>query len=225
MRQIAAIRTRRCKQAGENRNDVAGGRAACARRQTGQTAGFTLTEALATVIIVGLVTSILAGGIALATRQYTQSMSNSEAQMLYSSLQKILDTELRFTGTIETDASGKVIGFESKHYKAKKEGEDPIGTSKLCSIPADSDGTIAQDPSTPGQLGMASALGSGVVTNTFLGSGAYNYGLLASVHSLTYSKDRKCFTVNLVISQGSGSDALTLVDETFTVRALNVQNV
>lgn len=187
-------------------------------------AGFTITEALATVVIVGLVTAILAGGIGLATSQYTKSMSNSEAQMLYSSLQKILDTELRFTKTYVADAGGNVTGFESKHYKAKEidQGGTAVAkeTSALCTVPVGGDGKTANEPGTPGMLGMASALGQGAVTNTFLGSGAYNYGLKACVKSLTYESGSRCFKVRLAITQGS-DEASPLVDETFTVRALN----
>ena len=195
-----------------------------------QRSGFTITEALATVIIAGLVTSILAGGIALATKQYTQSMSNSEAQMLCSSLQKILDTELRFTSTISTSGSAvngeyAVTGFESKHYKAKDTSTGGAAsytaTSVLCTVAEGENGTVIQTPDNPGQLAMASSIANDAVYNPFLGSGAYNYGLEASVEKLTYNESGKYFTVELAISQGSGNDTSTLVSETFTVKALN----
>ena len=93
-----------------------------ARRARG---GFTISEALATVLIVGLVSIILAGGIVLATRHYTQSMSASEGHMLYSSLQQILETELSYTSTYTYSSSAEnvdsVTGFSSRHYKAKSE--------------------------------------------------------------------------------------------------------
>lgn len=185
-------------------------------------AGFTLTEALATVIIVGLVTSILASGIALASRQYVQSMSVSEAQMLYSSLQKILDTELRFTSSFEVDASGNVTSFESKHYIAKGTGEGGLqATSVLCTVPTGSSGTTANAPNTPGLLGMASGFGDDVVTNVFLGKGSYNYGLEASVPAFRFNENTGFFELTLAISKGSGEDRQVFAEGSFTVRALN----
>lgn len=196
----------------------------CSRERA---AGFTLTEALTTLLIVGLVTTILAGGIGLATRQYAISMSSSEAQMLYSSLQKILDTELRYTKEITVDSDGNLVTFTSKHYKAKKSGGGLTDTSKLCSVLDGPGSTIAYDPrTTPGQLGMASELNQeNAAINTFLGSGAYNYGLQASVPLIKYDDEAEYFLVRLVISKGSGDDRKDLVAETFSVRALNLSSV
>ena len=187
-------------------------------------AGFTLTEALATVIIVGLVTSILASGIALASRQYVQSMSVSEAQMLYSSLQKILDTELRFTSNFAADAYGNVTSFESKHYIAKGTAGSEGGltpTKVLCTVPSGSNGSKATVPTEPGLLGMASGIGDNVVTNLFLGEGVYNYGLEASVTRFIFNEDTGFFELTLIISKGSDDDKQVFAEGSFTVRALN----
>lgn len=224
-----ATRHHICQQAGEGsaRFDAIGGRV---ERALKQRAGFTITEALATVVIVGIVTAILAGGIALATRQYTQSMSNSEAHMLCSSLQKVLDTELRFTNTINASASGvsgeyRVTGFESKHYKAKDTSAGGAAsytaTSVLCTVAEGENGTVVQTPENPGQLAMASSIANDAVYNPFLGSGAYNYGLQACVKKLTYNQAGKYFSVVLEVTQGSGSNASVLAHEEFTVKALN----
>lgn len=187
-------------------------------------AGFTLTEALATVIIVGLVTSILASGIALASRQYVQSMSVSEAQMLYSSLQKILDTELRFTSNFAADAYGNVTSFESKHYIAKGTAGSEGGltpTKVLCTVPSGSNGSKATVPTEPGLLGMASGIGDNEVTNLFLGEGVYNYGLEASVTRFIFNEDTGFFELTLIISKGSDDDKQVFAEGSFTVRALN----
>lgn len=215
----------RQRQAGDG---VARGAAAACARALKQVAGFTLTEALTTVVIVGLVTTILAGGIGLATKQYTQQMSNSEAQMLYSSLQKILDTELRFVDEFKYDkTSGKVTSFESKHYMAQQSISNP-GTMEptiyLCTIARmPGDVMVAQEPATPGQLAMASDYGLDKAYNPLLPSAAYNYGLQASVKTFTYNSTGNYFTLNLTISHPDGEtvDGQILVDETFTVRPLN----
>ena len=191
--------------------------------------GFTLTEALATVIIVGLVTCILASGIALATRQYTQTMSMSEGQMLYSSLQKILETELGYTSSYTSDGNNEdggvnVTGFSSKHYKAKSDDNatgslNPVATENVCTLADGDSGVTIQDMNVPGRLAMCSA--DGKVTNPFLGTGSYNYGLQAYVGKLTYNKGKRMFTVGLGITK-NGDTASPLIYETFTVRALNL---
>lgn len=200
-------------------------RGRCARALE-QSAGFTLTEALTTVIIVGLVTTILAGGIGLATEQYTQQMRNSEAQMLYSSLQKILDNELRVVEQFEYDEDGNVTDFESKHYMAQ--GPDLANmkkTTKLSSLTRlPGDMMVPTNPSTPGQLAMATGYdNAGEFYNPLLPSAAYNYGLQASVKTFTYNSASNYFTLHLVISRPNGetADGQVLIDKTFTVRPLN----
>lgn len=195
------------------------------RRVLGSRAGFTLTEALATVLIVGLVTTILAGGISLAVRHYTQSMLESEAQMLYSSLQKVLDTELRYTTAITTEA-GQVTGFASKHYKARVDAEGAggsyVATEKLCTVIEGAGDVLISQPSISGQLAMTSGFDAATaVYSPLLGSGAYTKGLSASIPSLTYDAPSDSFVVNLVISQGAGSSAQEVLNQTFTVKAMN----
>lgn len=190
-----------------------------------QSSGFTLTEVLATLIIVGLVTTILASGIGLATSQYAKSMSNSEAQILYSSLQKIMDTELRFTKTIlvESDQDRMAVkGFFSRHYVPNSsDSGSQTDTFKLCTVAGGTGSTGAQEPSTPGQLGMATKIDSGAVVSTFLGEGAYNYGLQAFVNSLIYVKSGRYFVVDLAITKNSDVGN-PLAQGVFTVHALNL---
>lgn len=170
--------------------------------------GFTLTEALATIIIVGLVTSILASGIALATRQYTLSMATSESQMLYSSLQRVIDTELRYTDKIYVE-NGEVVGFDSTHYYAKGNTLTPY----LC---ATDDKNAVKEGGGYGRLAFASSRAEDALTNPLLGSGSYNYGLEVSVR-ITYTEPY--FTVELAISNDGGQT--TLVNESFSVRSMN----
>ena len=227
---LPRIKARRTAVEGRSRSALGSAqRGGAVRRALGSLAGFSLTEALAAVVIVGLVTAILASGVALASRQYTQAMTSSEANMLFSSLQKILDTELRYTGEFkeETVASQSTVKFDSKHYMAK-ETDGPGGTSTftqtgyLCTVVEDGGTAVISGPAKPGMLAMTSALDDpAALYSPLLGSGSYNYGLQASVPSITYDSGRGCFVVNLVISKGAGEDLQTYVDETFTIRAMN----
>lgn len=184
-----------------------------ADRTARQAAGFTLTEALATVIIVGLVTIMLASGITLATRQYTNSLASSQSQMLYSSLQQVLDTELRYTTEVFTK-DGNVIGFTSKHYIAK--GNDV--TNLLVTISAEDE---VQLMSRPGELALSNSFDQDeTAVNRLLGGGAYNYALRASVQLFSYNSTTQDFSVSLFITKGDDIDN-PLVKGEFTVRAMN----
>lgn len=182
-------------------------------RAARQAAGFSLTEALATLVIVGLVTIMLASGIALATRQYTNSLASSQSQMLYSSLQQILDTELRYTSEVFTK-DGSAVGFTSKHYIAK--GNDV--TNLLVTINANDE----INPMTePGELALSNSFDQDeTAVNRLLGSGAYNYELKASVQSFSYDSITHDFFVRLYITKGSNLDD-PLAKGDFTVRAMN----
>lgn len=183
------------------------------------TAGFTLTEVLATVIILGLVTSGVAMAVTVGTQQFTQSMANSESRMLFSTLQQDMKNDLSYTSTLFSDETPSgdgvvaVTGYKSLHHGDKN--------ADLCLKALDDDGAVVEpavgsgDLTYSGQLALCSM--DGKVINRLLGKAAYNYGLTARVRSLTYDPKTKLFKVNLAIDSADG----VLVDETFSVKALN----
>lgn len=183
-------------------------------------AGFTLTEALATVIIVGLVTSMLAGGIALAVRQYTQSMAASQSQMLCSTLQQIIDTDLRYTSTVylsdsNEDGTFKVVGYSSKSFRAQGDVPTPF----LRSL---DDENKPYDINNYGQLALcASQNPTETVVSRILGTGSYNYGLRAKIVDFRYNSNERLFKVSLCVGRPDSGDPLET--QTFTVNALNIQ--
>lgn len=183
-------------------------------------AGFTLTEALATVIIVGLVTSMLASGIALAARQYTQSMAASQSQMLCSTLQQIIDTDLRYTSTVylsddNGDSTFKVVGYSSKSFRAQGDVPTPF----LRSL---DDENKPCDISNYGQLALcASQNPTETVVSRILGTGSYNYGLRAKIVDFRYNSSERLFKVSLCVGRPDSGDSLET--QTFTVNALNIQ--
>lgn len=182
-------------------------------------AGFTLTEVLATVIILGLVTSGVAMAVTVGTQQFTQSMANSESRMLFSTLQQDMKNDLSYTSTLFSDETPSgdgvvsVTGYKSLHHGDKN--------ADLCLKALDDDGTVVEpavgsgDLTYSGQLALCST--DGKVINRLLGKAAYNYGLTARVRSLAYDPKTKLFKVNLAIDSADG----VLVDETFSVKALN----
>ncbi len=193
------------------------------------TAGFTLTEALATVIIIGLVTATMAGGVALASKQFTRSIAHSQAQQLYSSLAQTIDNDLRYTNTYY-GSSDNVTGYTSFAHGVPESKKNIVlgDDAKLYLKTLASDGN-EQDLGTPGELALCNDVSTNTdegknkkLTNRLVGRGSYNNGLKASITSFTYDTTSKLFSIELVISQvDSDGNATTFIDQTFTVKALN----
>lgn len=200
-----------------------------AKQRTRATAGFTLTEALATVIIIGLVTATMAGGVALASKQFTRSIAHSQAQQLYSSLAQTIDNDLRYTNTYYGSADN-VTGYTSFVHGVPESKKNIVlgDDAKLYLKTLASDGT-EQGLGTPGELALCNDVSTNTdedknkkLTNRLVGRGSYNNGLKASITSFTYDSNAKLFSIDLVISQvDSDGNATTFIDQTFTVKALN----
>ena len=172
-------------------------------------AGFTLTEMLATIIIVLLVSAGLVTTVGLALRQYNNSMRNSESQVLASTLKSIISSELEHTNvsTMEIDASGNVIAFESTDYALK---------GSLSSFYA-VDGDLSET-SGYGQL-FCGKKGDSTLGSLVIGSASYTRGLGMKLNSITYNSASKYFTVRFEV----GYDDTSLKTEEFSVRALNAK--
>lgn len=83
--------------------------------------GFTLVEALVTLMIVALVAAAVSTGIAFAVRQYSESMETSQAIVLMSTLKDTISNELAITENVELGAEGddgsrEVESFFSAYY-------------------------------------------------------------------------------------------------------------
>lgn len=174
-------------------------------------AGFTLTEVLATVIILGLVTAGMATAITVGVQQFNKSMALSEGQQLYSSISRLLENDLRFSGA--PSASGPVTSYQSINYS----NEQMLYLEAL-----DDEGNVVSpangETTGYGQLALCSHDEGSTVKNYLLGRAAYNYGLRAKVKSFNYDKGAHYYTLELVI--GDPSQGYDVVDETFTVYSL-----
>ena len=74
--------------------------------------GFTLTETVATLLIVVLVTTVLATGVPFAFNQYTKSVTLSESKTLYSTIATTMQAELRSV----SDNPAPIFAAESDAY-------------------------------------------------------------------------------------------------------------
>ena len=177
--------------------------------------GFTLVEMISTLAIVVLITMLVAVGVSLATRTYSQSVELSEAKVLHSTLSSVISNELAQTSTIKPDPKTPVDGgyklgkFFSRNYGVEDD---------LCSFRV-----ISSDGKDYGEI----ALGSSTTQNRLLSSGAYTNGTGAKVSAVYYGAGAKSgepahFEVTLVVYSKDGEE---LVSNTFDVVPYNSVNV
>lgn len=173
-------------------------------------AGYTLTEMLCVVFLIGLVSVGMVTGIDTGSRQFKKSVRVSEATTLYTTLQTLLSNELRFTNldTLTVDSNNKVKTFYSITFAIR---ENPTGLYVL-------DGTKEREdiPLTNNGYGQL-AIGDGETFNRLLGKSSYTHNLGAKA-SITYNSSGQYFTVDLDIGI-VGTDT-SIVHKSFDVRNL-----
>ena len=135
-----------------------------------------LVELLSAVLVMLLVTSLLVLGVRIGTKAYVKSVSMSEAQILCATLTTLITDELRYAGTIQADADGRV-GFFSQNFG----GAD----GAVSYFAADENGQIT--------------LGG----TPILSKRAYPYGLQAAIN-LRYAKTENRFTAILTVCGADG---------------------
>ena len=156
--------------------------------------GFSLIELLAAILILSLVTGGLVTGVILSSNQYKESIRQSEASQLYNTISSLLTNELRFTNKIsyKEGTTNEVEAIKSVSYQ--------IDESNLCKIYVlYESGYDAGD--NYGRIALAT----------------YTNDLGAKIHSITYDRTQKLFTVDLDI----GYNDKSIIRNEFNVRALN----
>lgn len=161
--------------------------------------GFTLSEVLVATILMLLVSLGLTTGIALSNKQFVNSIQQSEAQELYSTLSSLISNELRFTTQINLN-NGDVLSFYSFTY-ALEDRETSL-------VSLDEKGNETE---TYGYL----ALGSNKKYNKLIGDASYPNNLGAN-GTIKY-KDGY-FVINLKIGTIEGKE---IISKTFNVIPLN----
>ena len=76
-------------------------------------AGLTMVELLCALAVLLLVAACMVVGVSLAVRSYDRSLASSEAQVLCATLQTTVSDELRYSGTLFYDQTGRLTGFFS----------------------------------------------------------------------------------------------------------------
>ena len=168
--------------------------------------GFSLGELLAATLILLLASQVMAQGVAFAARMYNESLTRSHSKQLCSSLTAAIETELRYTTSIEYDTStGKLKNYFSREY----------GQTGSSFLSIDQDNKVADT----GELAVKTNSGTKSAYQRLLSSSTYSsYDLQAKVVSTTYDKDENQFTVNLEIYNNKDEK---LLESTFDVIPIN----
>ena len=68
------------------------------------------------LLVLLLVAACMVVGVSLAVRSYDRSLASSEAQVLCATLQTTVSDELRYSGTLFYDQTGRLTGFFSQEH-------------------------------------------------------------------------------------------------------------
>ena len=166
-------------------------------------AGVSMLEMLAAMLILVLVAGGMVTAVTLANRQYVNSMRQSEANTLSSTVRTILTDELGYASRIWVDENGHVVKFLSRSY------QDPDWAS-----------TIATDAEDGGYGHLIyKDLQDDTRSRELLSRSAYPNNLGACVDSVTYADG--LYTVELRI--GCGEEEYLAV--TFQILAVNTPTI
>lgn len=178
--------------------------------------GFSLGELLAATIILLLASQVMAQGISFAVRMYNESLTRSHGKQLCSTLTNMIETELRYTTSIKTDTSGKLVNYFSPVY----------GQTKSSFAVIDENGNQATGTG-GGEIAIQiTNQNDKVVWQKLLSSASYSsYGLKARVGSVTYTPDSKNigrFHVILMIEDKKGKNLVTNEFDVIPVNSVKI---
>ena len=99
------------------------------KRKLSGSRGTTLVEMLVTTIILLLASSAMVAGVTFASRSFEKVFSQSESQMLCSTLKTTISDELYHTKTIYVDGNDRFRGYFSQKY-----GKPPAEQDSFISV-------------------------------------------------------------------------------------------
>ena len=158
--------------------------------------GFTLTEMLATLIILGFVTLCVASGVATAVRCYRDLMFESESRLFISSLNESVKDTLRYApkekvstedGGPDGDGYKKVIKFY--FYKEKYSKDKHLSKYEF------TEGEFSDET---GKLQLKDSVNNSVVG----GRGIYSQSLKIENFELRFHESRRIFKFSYTVRDG-----------------------
>lgn len=179
--------------------------------------GYTLTEALVTMLLVAVVTAAMSTGIAFAARQMTSSLELSEGVVLQSTLKNVVANELAVTSDATvanapgSDGLYALTNFFSVNYG------DVEAASQFVVI--DQSGNQKASSAGFGQLAIA----SGSKVKKLISQASYTNGLQAQLSvafcpASSSASSSAYFKAKLTIVNAQGK---TVTEDTFDVNSYN----
>ena len=170
--------------------------------------GFSLGELLAATVILLLASQVMTQGMAFATRMYNESMTLSHAKQLCSTLTNVIEKELRYTTSVQTDSQNTVTSYFSPTYGK---------TNSTFSTINDEGESVSA--TTGGEIAIKVYSNDGIeYWQPLISSSSYSsFDLKAYVGSVSFDSGTKVFSVTLSIIK----DGNPLVTNAFDVLPVN----
>lgn len=179
------------------------------RKKLSSKRGMTLTEMLASLLIMSMVTLVIAGGVMAVKRAYEKTVDQADAQMVLATTVELITDELANVTQAETKTIGSGTNQTSQYVFLSGKGSgwiklesDPV--RGICKVPENSD------------------IAAGV---PLLSSGAMAGKYVTKFDSISYQN--ACFTLkNIAVyekaSAGNGGSPVASLSD-LTVRAVNLE--
>lgn len=165
-------------------------------KKIGNERGFTLTEMLATLIILGFVTLCVASGVATAVRCYQDLMFESESRLFISSLNESLEDILRYAKVLD-EGTGK------------RENPDEDGYKKVATISfykekySKNNKQLSTYVLIPGEFSVENRTGRLKLNDSVVGgAGIYSQSLYIENFELRFHESRRIFKFSYTVRDG-----------------------
>ncbi len=178
------------------------------KRKLSNNKGFSLTELLTALLVMGLLACFIGGGVVVVKNAYEKITLKAEAQTLLSTTMTSVMDDLRFATNIEGDSIDNLVfdsgsrGYRMSFYDTASDSDTINDADGICVKPAFDDDDGDDDVPLP------------IVT-----SKAQTHQLSTALTSLTYAEDKQTFT--FIIKVYKLSDESTVIEREQTVRIMN----
>ena len=166
--------------------------------------GMTISELLIATIIILLVSAGMVTSIQQSAKYFNRSKIESESKTLCSSLEVLIENELRYTERIKKE--GGVYSYQSQSHAQK---------ASLATISVATDTANEYDGNLYGIVVLSYSDGTEI---KLLSEGMYTLGIQANVNIDSYDESTGIFKVNLFIVDKNGDE---LIKDTFYVENLS----
>lgn len=165
------------------------------QKRCSDTHGFTLTELLATMLLVSMMSAAVAGGAAVVQRSLERISLQANSELLLSMTVERMKDELRYAEDVRVDSDGVLLGYRSGSDGGERRFENAPGQKGIA---------LRYSAAAP-PLGMAGTEGNRILGERELllvGQSARTeelYAVLGSgTEGISYERSANCFTIGQI---------------------------